>query len=318
MRSLITVQRGLSLIELMIGLLLSSLLLLGVLQIFQSNSDTLKAQNEFSRVQESGRFAIDMLSREIRQADYWGCATGASEKFLEILLDTTDRFLNNIGSNGILGSDNVASGFKVGDREVVAGTDTLILSGAMDICGGAGRAFDGQNSGDVVVSGNCPVAAGAIVLATNCLSGSVFTVTGTNELATGGRRLQYESGEKGEGWVQNKSDSLKAEYGADASILSPYQKTYFISEGGVPGSHSLFVKGWNNPVQELVPGIEDMQLSYGLDTTGNGVINQWQPASAQEATMAQVIAVKLRLRVTSGDLRKLYISTVKVRNRGSM
>lgn len=66
-------QKGLSLIELMITVILSSLLLLGVLQLYINTSATDRTSNELARVQESGRVALDLIAREARRAGYQGC-----------------------------------------------------------------------------------------------------------------------------------------------------------------------------------------------------------------------------------------------------
>jgi len=327
-------QRGLSLIELMIGILLGSLLLLGVLQIFQSNSDTLRMQNGFSRVQESGRFAIDMLSKEVRQAGFWGCAVNAK---LGNLLRTADKFYLDIGPkvNGIKGENNVVDGTKVDDRLVKVGSDTLTLSGAEDACAGEGRMLEGTNKGDVIVSKSCQIDAGDVVIVSNCIAADVFVVTA----ATGGgtadqTKLSYQKNVAIDG-VENKSNTLQEEYGADSRILIPYQKKFFVS-AGVTGN-SLFVEDENGGVQELVPGVDDMQISFGVDTNTNGIVDRWQTA----ADVAGVTAIKIELLVASdsavgidqqtitrldgstttyndGLLRKLYVATIKVRNRGSM
>ncbi|WP_341303804.1 prepilin-type N-terminal cleavage/methylation domain-containing protein [Pseudomonas sp. TMP25] len=66
-------QRGLSLIELMVTLVLSSLLLLGVLQLFISTNATDRTSTELARVQETGRVAIELIAREARRVGYQGC-----------------------------------------------------------------------------------------------------------------------------------------------------------------------------------------------------------------------------------------------------
>lgn len=70
-------QYGLSLIELMVTIVLSSLLLLGVLQLFINTTATDRTSNELARVQETGRVAIELIAREARRMGYQGCV-GAS------------------------------------------------------------------------------------------------------------------------------------------------------------------------------------------------------------------------------------------------
>ncbi|MFA0810496.1 PilW family protein [Microbulbifer epialgicus] len=320
-------QRGLSLIELMIGILLGSILLLGVLQIFQSNSDTLRMQNGFSRVQESGRFAVDMLSKEVRQAGFWGCAEAGNIK--NSLGAPTTNFLSEIGTViGVAGKNDVPTGAIVGEKEVVAKSDVLTLSGAEDACAGEGRMLNGTNPGDVIVSTSCPIDTKDNVIVSNCIAGHAFTVTGTSAVADG-KKINYGAG-----------INFEEDYGADSKILTPYQKTFFIAKS-VSGSNSLFVHvEGDDKAQELIPGIEDMQISYGEDKMNDGIIDYWRSASSVNS-MASVTAIKIELIVTSdsaagvgaqtitrldgtkkdyndGLLRKLYVATVKVRNRGSM
>ncbi|WP_226666321.1 PilW family protein [Microbulbifer aggregans] len=321
-------QRGLSLVELMIGILLSSLLLLGVLQVFQSNSSTSRTQTAFSRVQDSGRFAIDLLSREIRAADYWGCVP--DENSIVNHLASPSGFYASIGGDGVRGVDNAGATEEVGGTSVSLGSDVLTLGGTIDACSGAGRLVD-SNPGtpsSPVVTANCPIETGDIVLIANCRAGDVVTITGiSGSLGEGNRTI-------------TQGAALQEAYGAEAKILKPYQRTYFIAQS-TAGDNSLFVNDETGTTEELVPGIEDMQITYGRDTTGDGVVDIWQAAESDLLSMSQVTAVKLQLLVASEPgsgtssqtvalldgtettytdtrLRKLYVATVKVRNRGAM
>lgn len=72
-------QKGLSLIELMVAILVSMILLLGVVELFLNTFRTDRTHTELSRVQESGRVAMELVTREVRRAGYQGCI-GASVK----------------------------------------------------------------------------------------------------------------------------------------------------------------------------------------------------------------------------------------------
>jgi type IV pilus assembly protein PilW len=61
-------QQGMTIVEIMIGLLLSLVLSAGVIQIYLSNKQTYYLQEEMSGLQENGRFAIEVLQRTIRGA----------------------------------------------------------------------------------------------------------------------------------------------------------------------------------------------------------------------------------------------------------
>ncbi|MEP6907360.1 MAG: PilW family protein [Pseudoxanthomonas sp.] len=69
---------GLSLIELMIALLISSLLVLGLIQIFSASRTAYQLSQGIARNQESSRFAVDFLSRDLRMAGHSGCVNDQS------------------------------------------------------------------------------------------------------------------------------------------------------------------------------------------------------------------------------------------------
>ncbi len=65
-------QRGFSLVELMVAVLISSIVVIGIIQIFVSNRETSRVQTNLSRVQENSRFALEHISRVVRIAGYQG------------------------------------------------------------------------------------------------------------------------------------------------------------------------------------------------------------------------------------------------------
>ena len=65
-------QGGVSLIELMIALVVGLLLIAGLLQVYLSTKQSYVAQEQLARMQEGGRFAMDLITRDLRRAGYWG------------------------------------------------------------------------------------------------------------------------------------------------------------------------------------------------------------------------------------------------------
>jgi type IV pilus assembly protein PilW len=63
-------QSGFSLIELMIAMAISSFLLLVIMSMFSSTSRSRALQTALSGLNESGRFALSMISRDLRMAGY--------------------------------------------------------------------------------------------------------------------------------------------------------------------------------------------------------------------------------------------------------
>ena len=65
-------QKGLTLIEIMISLLIGVFLIVGVIQLFINSKQTYRVQEALARLQESGRFALDFLDRDIRMPGFSG------------------------------------------------------------------------------------------------------------------------------------------------------------------------------------------------------------------------------------------------------
>lgn len=64
---------GLSLVELMVALVIGTILMLGVVQVFGASRASYQLSEGMSRAQENARFAMDFLQRDIRMAGHFGC-----------------------------------------------------------------------------------------------------------------------------------------------------------------------------------------------------------------------------------------------------
>ncbi len=64
---------GLTLVELLIGITLGLVLVAGMIQLFISNKASYQLNESMSRVQENGRFAVQMLNDWTRGAGFIGC-----------------------------------------------------------------------------------------------------------------------------------------------------------------------------------------------------------------------------------------------------
>ncbi|MGK2914322.1 MAG: PilW family protein, partial [Porticoccaceae bacterium] len=65
-------QQGLSLVEVMVSLTLGLILIAGVGKIYLSGKQTYRMQEAQSRLQESARFALEILTNDIRKAGFMG------------------------------------------------------------------------------------------------------------------------------------------------------------------------------------------------------------------------------------------------------
>lgn len=123
-------QIGLTLIEIMVALLIGAFLLAGVIQIFIVNKQTYRVQENQSRIQENGRFAVDYLNRYIRLAGYVtseslsdirykelsrNSKTGANDSgsiTASIFGNTTTKAVIGTNSDGLNSSDSITVRFQ--------------------------------------------------------------------------------------------------------------------------------------------------------------------------------------------------------------
>ena len=104
-------ERGLSLVELLVALFIGLLLLTAVVQVFSSSTRTSRFQQALSRVQETGRYAVDRIQSDFRMAGYQGCGgsntnigdyRGANaESFSDQFRDGVQGFQVKSGNNGV-------------------------------------------------------------------------------------------------------------------------------------------------------------------------------------------------------------------------
>jgi len=76
--------RGVTLVELMIAITIGAIISIGIGSVYTSSKRSFKLQEEFSRLQENGRFAMNYIARFVRGAGYSGCSSGVSNMINDI------------------------------------------------------------------------------------------------------------------------------------------------------------------------------------------------------------------------------------------
>ena len=130
------VEKGFSIVELMIAMLLGGLITLAAVQLFGTNQRTFQLQQGLTDVQEQGRFALDYISRDLRMMGLRDPAVGGAAPGL-LLADST--------VNGVLMSASTDGG------DVGSGNDRLTFSFHA-------RVGDSDCEGDVLAAGPSLVA----------------------------------------------------------------------------------------------------------------------------------------------------------------
>lgn len=309
-------QCGFSLIELMISIVLGLLVLAAILKVFSSSIQGVHLQNSFSRVQENGRIATELMARDIRGADYWGCSGDIDE--ITNHLDTTsgsgyDESILPTAGAGIDGDNDVTSQTIAGIT-VKDDTDTLTLRGATSLSGvKVSPPFMPTTSAVIHITTGSDLAKGDIILISDCKAADLFSNTQENTPTNG--NIGHNTGNLNDG-INNATKDLSHTYGGDAQILTPFANVYFIGING-SGTHSLYRSEDGEP-RELVRGINDLQIIYGEDTSDNGSVNSF---TATPSNMNNVISIRVSITAESGEsssgtsLERTYHTTANIRNR---
>lgn len=323
-------QAGMSLVEVMIGMLLGLFLVGGVLQVFASSRHTYRMHEATSRMQETGRMALEMIGRDIRMADFWGCAS-----------DITN-VVNNLDAAGAGYIDFTAGGV-VGVEGGAGVPDSITLRGGVNSGLGIEPPYGPQASANIKVAPGNGLDFEDIIFVSDCSAADIFQITNANPDGSGTLVHNTGTGQPGNFNVTNpgcpgaNAHCLSKVYGADATVFTVQEITYSIAMGS-EGQPALFRNGL-----EFLDGVEDLQILYGEDTdppgsAGSGIANYYVPAD-QVADMNSVISVRFAVvarsyddNLTSGQaqaynvlgqnrvapdtrLRQVYTSTITVRNR---
>ena len=128
-------QSGLTMLELMVSLALGLLLLTGVGTIYVGSNQTYRVQEQNARLQESGRYALELIGRNLRQAGYWNLPANKTSLFAGF----SGTPIN--GNNGIgAAADSLTIQYDgtIGDRDcegtnVTAGLIPILLQSTIQL-----------------------------------------------------------------------------------------------------------------------------------------------------------------------------------------
>ncbi len=343
-------QRGFTLVEMMVALVVGIVVMAGIGQVFIQSKRTAAVQDELSRLQENGRYALYMLQEDILKAGYLGCGQVAN---LGGNITSSGSYRDNF-SSAITGYDASGSTWEPSlpaelNENIVSGTDVITVRFAE----GNGLRMTRPKEAPYILrvnntsqeSGACPggqdgfsgLCQGEQMIISDCTKARTFNV---QDLTLNGSELWIYHGTPawGDPADLDPNNHYKPAY---CYLFKAVTTSYFIrlrdAESGVP---SLYRKIGNNDAEELVEGVEDMQVLYGVDSDGDNIPNQFL-AAGNVTDFRQVVSVRLALlQRTIGEkinrpavaksfnllgtdittpsdrhIRKVFSTTIQLRNR---
>lgn len=293
-------QDGLTLIEMMIAMTLGLLLLGGIIAIMISSRQTYRVNEALSRMQDNARYVFQVLSRDVRMAGYFGCI-GSDATPANNLSGPTD-YLWNFGKT-IEGYEatSTSAWTPVRDASITAplgGTDIIVIRGvAGGGSGGPTKVVDQPGgtppgSADLKVGASSDLLEGDVVMVTDCLAATVFQITNFNPAGAGFDNVVHNAGSVGGMVPGNAVKALGHEY-TGGEILKISTRSYYIRTNDF-GRPALYRKVGTADPQEVVEGVENMQLQYGEDSNGDFTADVYRSADAV-ANWSKVVSVRANL-----------------------
>jgi type IV pilus assembly protein PilW len=289
-------QRGLTLVEVMISLVLGLILIGGVLNIFVSNRATYRATENLTRIQENVRSSFDFMARDLREVGQNPCGTKLVANVIRNAANTIPWWADwNLGTViGIDGAqdraDIVAFGTGTGAR--VSGTDAIVVIRAEQ----DEKIIASHNKDlfEVTLNSITGLAADDVVVGCDLKAGAIFQIGTIN---TGAKTISYDP--------DFASLNCRADLVYPTPSLcpiTPLAKTF--DAGGMvskltsafwyvgytaSGKRSLYrtriikktvagVPTITTEAEEMITGVQDLQIAY-LTTEAGVLASDWVSAS---------------------------------------
>lgn len=257
---------GLTIIELLIASTLGLFIVAIVFSLFLSSRLSLKETERKSAINENARYALSVLTKELRSVDFWGKTQSAS-----ITLDSDLDVINDDCSGAAKGYD-IKNSFMV-----VTATTATVATCISDAAIGSDVIFLKRSDSDIVALAS--IEAGNNYLMTNHLTGVLFNQADSSP------PTDIVGGDVPGGVVQEYFASIY--YVREAAGLPPtlYRKKL---KGNV----------WESPGQEIAAGVERIHLQLGIDANNDATADYFV-ASGSVTAWPKVVSARLYLLVRS-------------------
>jgi type IV pilus assembly protein PilW len=284
---------GFTLIELMLAMLIGLIIMGGVMKLYITTRDTQRTSEDQMQLISDARFVMQTIAFDLRHAGIWG---GTNETKLIACKKNSDLTCPvDVSTTDLaLVTDDCAATndwYIDLDFPVIAFDANNPYSGT---CAKQGYQLDtdvlGLHYADTITvpSGTGPgnLASGVVYVRSNIRNGMLFV--GDTYIASSSL---YK-------WIDNPLDSVTRNYPLRSMVYYVSDYTDVVGDS-LPSLHRVELKSGPTMVDSvLIPGVEDFQLEFGLDTTGDFQVNTYVNASNVTNTNWQggdVVAVKIWL-----------------------
>lgn len=256
-------QLGLSLIELMVAITVGSLLVIGAVYLLVSHKRTYSQAERMMRINENGRYAIAVISEELRHVDYWGTALAtdvqSSGALRAVTNDCSGPAAGHNVANPLWGTQTTSASAIGCISDAIPGTQVLVVKHVA------------QN----------PTPSNALA------SDSTYVLSNAVKAVLFNDVVQPPTNNPG-------GDIPKGNYWEYKSTV------YYIRNNDdlIPSLYRLRLRNgqWSEP-QEVAVGIEQIHFEYGVDENSDGSVDYYSGYAS--ADWPKVTAVRIYLLVRS-------------------
>ncbi len=232
-------NRGFTLIELMVSVGIFAIVSLAAFSVLSTGQKTAVTADQTTAIHTNIRMALDLMARDIRMTGFGNPPAGSISAACPQMLSATDN---------AAGAD--------------AGPDSIAITTVDQQIGALGVAFDSTQNNIITLASALPsdIAVNQVV-SLDGAPGVTGTITAFN---TGTKKLTLV--------VPNTATPLTVtdpkNYAIGTGVVRLYCVVYTVTGGNVTPPYQLIRNGI-----PMVDGIESIQLAYGVDTDGDGRID---------------------------------------------
>jgi type IV pilus assembly protein PilW len=259
-----TRQLGMTLIESMVAMTISTMLILGSIQMYAQARSNYRTTESISRMQENLRFSIDILVEDVRLAGYWGKTSSASS--LEGQKDVTVTCRGNDVSAWIMQTT----------------IPIVALQQESDLDPNC-RGTNSRENSDVLIirhaknNQNTAPKNGAAQLRSNSQRGTFFD-------------MDTDPG----------STAMELDQVFDVAFSAYYISNESKYDASLPSLRRLSLIGNRIEDQEIIPGVENLQVQFGIDVAPiDGQIDMYVNGDDPRIATGSIVSTRLWLLVRS-------------------
>ncbi len=290
-------RRGFTLIELMISMALFGLIAAGAMSLVMAGARSQAHSSRVDVAQSSLRTAIDFITRDVMMASA-GASSGQITKPGVGAINTINLSVNATGNgSGTVPSDTL-------DLYLVDGTVAAEIPGGV-AAGLTTLTFVYEQGYGTVSSNSFPTAAPANSFVQVCdLKNAVvvpWTTSSTTTIATtalpAAAFLPF---------APNNTLIFPSRH-----VIYTVSATQFSVLGGAQANTSMLMMQVNGGANEpLAEGIEDMQIAYGFDMAGDGLVTEVGAAADDDEWLYNKAGDTIQAQMTIANLRTIRVTLV--------